>query len=72
MCVRPKPVRYRCRQCHWEKSVAPRSDALHPGDYYEHCPVCGSSDLELTPIGDTQEGIVSLITRVIQSVKRSD
>jgi hypothetical protein len=72
MCVRPKPVLYRCRDCHWEKTVAPRGDALGPGDYYQRCPVCGSLDLERTAVGDFQGGIVSLITRVLQGVKRSD
>ena len=55
MCVRPKPVRYRCRDCHWEKTVAPRSDALAPGDFYEHCPVCGSINLQRTAIIRTEK-----------------
>jgi len=66
MCVRPKPVRYRCRDCHWEKIVAPRSDALAPGDFYEHCPVCGSLNLERTAMGDFPGAIASLMTRILQ------
>ncbi len=49
MPVRPSPRTYTCPACGWFKTVAPRSDALMPGDYYDACPSCGHKPLESRP-----------------------
>lgn len=42
----PPPTTYSCPKCGWKKTVAPKSDALLPGDFYNACPSCGNTDLE--------------------------
>lgn len=46
MPIKPKPFVYVCPSCGWHKAVAPKSDVLMPGEYYECCPVCGNASLE--------------------------
>lgn len=45
MPIRPLPSVYTCPKCGWTKSVAPRSDALMPGEYFSKCPACGCGTL---------------------------
>ncbi|RWU24024.1 hypothetical protein DM813_09415 [Pseudomonas alkylphenolica] len=40
MPIRPRPFRLECEACGWRKTIAPRSDALMPGEWYERCPKC--------------------------------
>ena len=40
MPIPQSPVIYSCPACHWSKTVAPRSDALMPGDFFNTCPAC--------------------------------
>jgi transcription elongation factor Elf1 len=49
MPIRPQPRTYTCPQCGWSKIVAPRSDALGPGEYFSRCPVCGNGSLLTRP-----------------------
>jgi predicted RNA-binding Zn-ribbon protein involved in translation (DUF1610 family) len=49
MPVRPHAHTYTCPQCGWSKTVAPRSDALGPGDHFSRCPVCGNGSLVTRP-----------------------
>ena len=42
----PEPYTYRCSDCGWRKTLAPKSDALMPGDFFSACPVCQSPDLQ--------------------------
>lgn len=46
MPIPPAPRIYTCPACHWSKTVAPRSDALMPGDYFDTCPTCGHAPLQ--------------------------
>jgi predicted RNA-binding Zn-ribbon protein involved in translation (DUF1610 family) len=46
MPVRPQPRTYRCTTCGWSKTVAPRSDALMPGEHFSECPRCANTDLQ--------------------------
>lgn len=41
MPIKPGPFTFVCEDCHWKKTVAPRSDALLPGDGFATCPKCG-------------------------------
>jgi transcription elongation factor Elf1 len=47
MPIRPDPMRFICPVCGWSKSVAPRSDALRPGEFFLACPKCGCSKLDI-------------------------
>ena len=51
MAIRPSPMHYRCSACNWGKTVAPRSDALGPGDFYRAYPQCGHQPLDVQPVG---------------------
>jgi DNA-directed RNA polymerase subunit RPC12/RpoP len=46
MPIQPTPTTYHCQKCGWKKTVAPKSDALMPGDHYDTCPECGSKKLK--------------------------
>jgi hypothetical protein len=35
--------------CGWKKTVAPKSDALMPGEYFIRCPVCESEAIRQQP-----------------------
>lgn len=49
MPIRPHPYTYTCPQCGWSKTVAPRSDALGPGDHFSRCPACDHAPLSSVP-----------------------
>ena len=40
------PTTYNCPACRWSKTVAPRSDALMPGEFFSACPVCRHAPLD--------------------------
>jgi len=46
MPVKPHPFTVRCPVCSWKKTVAPKSDALMPGEWFERCPKCRNENLE--------------------------
>ncbi|MCX7258605.1 MAG: hypothetical protein NTZ64_18315 [Polaromonas sp.] len=46
MPIRPQPVTYTCPACGWSKTVAPRSDALMPGEFFSACPRCHHAPLD--------------------------
>ena len=46
MPIRPQPVTYSCPACRWSKTVAPRSDALMPGEFFSACPSCRHAPLD--------------------------
>ena len=46
MPIRPQPVTYTCPACHWSKTVAPRSDALMPSEFFSACPSCRHAPLD--------------------------
>jgi Zn finger protein HypA/HybF involved in hydrogenase expression len=47
MPIRPRPYTLVCEGCGWRKTVAPKSDALSPGEWFNACPKCGSKGLKL-------------------------
>ncbi len=51
MPIKPKPFVYSCPACGWRKIVAPRSDALMPGEYYDCCPTCDHTPLKREELG---------------------
>ena len=46
MPIPPSPTTYTCPACHWSKTVAPRSDALMPGEFFSACPRCHHAPLD--------------------------
>ena len=58
MPVRPAPRHYHCPACGWRKTVAPRSDALLPGDFYGACPECRHTPLD-SSAASTLEGVLA-------------
>ena len=46
MPIPPSPATYTCPACHWSKTVAPRSDALMPGEFFSACPHCRHAPLD--------------------------
>lgn len=60
MSVRPQARTYSCPACCWSKTVAPRSDALAPSEYFESCPVCGFKDLQQKSAGFANAGLVGV------------
>lgn len=40
MPMRPPPFTLSCPQCRWHCTVVPKSDALLPGEWPQHCPHC--------------------------------
>lgn len=54
MPIAPPPTTYTCLACGWSKTVAPRSDALGPGDYYRACPKCAHAPLATSRAGAAQ------------------
>lgn len=70
MPVRPSPHYYHCPACHWSKTVAPRSDALGPGDFYSACPVCQHSPLQSRPAGVVQ-GELAQVANAIERLWKS-
>ena len=61
MPIRPTPMHYRCPACGWSKTVAPRSDALGPGDFYDACPQCQHTPLESQPAGALQAEVAQTL-----------
>ena len=57
MPIAPPPVTYRCPACRWSKTVAPRSDALMPGDHFGACPVCDRAPLNTQPANALQAAL---------------
>lgn len=56
----PEPYTYRCRVCHWQKTLAPKSDALMPGEYFTRCPKCSSEDLEKVQASGVERALAKL------------
>lgn len=51
MPIKPRPFTFVCEDCNWKKTIAPRSDALMPGDWFATCPRCGSTALKMRAAG---------------------
>lgn len=46
MPIKPKPWIFKCPSCQWQKLIAPQSDVLMPGEYFDSCPECGCDSLK--------------------------
>ena len=66
MPIRPAPMHYRCPACHWSKTVAPRSDALTPADYFSSCPACGHAALDAKAAGALQGEVAQVLGAIEQ------
>lgn len=40
--IPPKPFKFVCSKCDYNKIVIPKSDAMNPLDLIDKCPKCGS------------------------------
>ena len=70
MPIRPPPRLFRCPACGWSKTVAPRSDALTPADYFSSCPACGHAALDAKAAGALQ-GEVAQVLGAIEPLWKS-
>ena len=70
MPIRPTPIHYACPACGWSKTVAPRSDALMPGDYFSACPDCGHANLQTKTAG-TLQGEMAQVLGAIEQLWKS-
>lgn len=61
MPMRPQLTTYTCPACRWSRTVAPRSDALLPGEYFAHCPACGYESLEHRSGTPSPHGLLSAV-----------
>ena len=66
MPLRPAPMHYTCPACHWSKTVAPRSDALTPADYFSSCPACGHAALDAKAAGALQGEVAQVLGAIEQ------
>lgn len=64
MPIRPEPQTFYCPKCGWQKTTAPRSDVLMPGDIYAQCPKCGNPEIEIRMGG--------LLTKMMSVFEKKD
>ena len=64
MPIRPSTIVYTCPKCHWSKTVAPRSDALMPGDHYSACPACGHAPVSRRQADAAQAALAQLLQKI--------
>ena len=64
MPIKPKPFTFVCDECGWKKNVAPRSDALGPGDWFAHCPKCGNEALSHRRAGVIDRTVAEWLARL--------
>lgn len=63
MPIKPKPFMLVCEDCNWKKAIAPRSDALRPGECFFVCPWCGGTDLKMREAGWLEAIVVEVMAR---------
>lgn len=63
MPIKPRPFTFVCVECGWKKTVAPQSDALGPGGWFEKCPKCGNGGLKREVAGWVSRTLAELFTR---------
>lgn len=61
MPFKPRPFTFECEDCGWTKKVAPRSDALAPGEWVDHCPKCGGMKLKVGAAGRLARAVAKLL-----------
>ena len=73
MSIRPLPSIYTCSKCGWTKKVAPRSDALMPGEYFSECPTCGCGTLTHRHVSSNHtlvDQLTAMLDRFSSKVKK--
>lgn len=68
MPTKSTPTTYTCPTCRWSKTIAPRSDALMPGEFITCCPKCGHGQLE-TREASARGGAAGWLDRLARSVE---
>lgn len=63
MPIKPKSFTLVCEDCNWKKTIAPRSDALRPGEWFVVCPRCGSTDLKMREAGWLEAVVAEAMAR---------
>lgn len=63
MPIKPRPLTFVCGECGWKKTVAPRSDALGQGEWFQQCPKCRSEPLKIRAAGWVERTLVQLLVR---------
>ena len=63
MPIKPKPFTLVCEDCNWKKTIAPRSDALRPSEWFMVCPRCGSTDLKMRAAGGLEAAVAEFLVR---------
>lgn len=66
MPIRPRPRHYYCSACNWSKTVAPKSDALGSGDFFDICPACGYAPLN----SKAADALQTLTAQVLNGLQR--
>lgn len=69
MPLKPSPVVYSCPACRWSHTVAPRSDALLPGEFFESCPRCSYAPLD-TRVASVIEAAMARAAQQIKALVR--
>lgn len=69
MVLPPPPHTFICRRCGWTRTVAPRSDALMPGEWVLRCPVCGNDELSSERAGPLAT-VGSLARRALDGLRK--
>lgn len=64
MPMKPRPFTLVCDDCGWKKTVAPRSDALGAGEWFAHCPKCGSEALSHQRAGIIDRTLAEWLARL--------
>lgn len=63
MPIKSKPFVLQCKDCSSKTTIALRSDALRPGEWFVLCPRCGSTELKLRAAGGLKFAAARLMAR---------
>ncbi|OZY59793.1 hypothetical protein CJF39_09620 [Pseudomonas lundensis] len=63
MPIPPRPFNLVCDKCGWKKTVAPLSDALRPGEWFEECPKCRNKKLRMQAPGWLEKAVAEVLRR---------
>lgn len=63
MPIPPRPFTVVCDKCGWKKTVAPLSDALRRGEWFEQCPRCGNKELRMRAAGWLEKAVAEVLRR---------
>ncbi len=60
--IQPRPFKYVCPKCGYEKIVKPKSDALDISHRLSSCPKCKNTDIEKKGL-NTFDNIISIFSK---------